>query len=232
MEPVYVGPVQHGLGTVRSGKPVVTRGLKLLLIALLALAMSLLALLVDSITAERSRDAEQARQTLSVQSHVGYISVAPMYQSVERSLKYAPLFLGSVFLAYFLFEIASGRRMHMAQYVLVGVAQLIFYCLLLSFAERIGFDLGFLLGGGATIALLSWNVGWVFRSARLRWQAMGVFSALYAVIYGLLRLQNNALLLGSLCSFAAITGAMYMTRELDWYGVGAARAEPDAAELR
>ena len=151
------------------------------------------------------------------------VEVADPYQSVERALKYAPLVLGLVFLSYFLFEVTASRPVHVAQYVLVGVAQLVFYLLLLSFAERIGFDLGFLLGGAATVLLLSVNAGWVFRSARQRWRALGLFSALYAMIYGLLRMEDNALLIGALGSFAAIAAAMYWTRRLDWYGGGEQR---------
>ena len=53
------------------------------------------------------------------------------YQSVERALKYAPLFIGLVFLTYFLFEVTRGVRAHPAQYILVGLAQSVFYMLLL-----------------------------------------------------------------------------------------------------
>ena len=77
----------------------------------------------------------------------------PKYQSVSRSLKYVLLFIGLLFLSYFVFEVTTGKRVHPAQYVLVGIAHMIFYLLLLSLAERIGFDWGFLVGGGATVAL-------------------------------------------------------------------------------
>jgi len=64
------------------------------------------------------------------------IEQANPYQSVERALKYAPLFIGLVFLTYFLFEAGSGVRAHPAQYVLVGLAQTVFYMLLLSISEN------------------------------------------------------------------------------------------------
>ncbi len=148
---------------------------------------------------------------------VSFIEVADPYQSVTRSLKYVPLFLGLVFLTYFIFETTTGRRVHPAQYILVGMAQIIFYLLLLSFAERIGFDLGFLLAGTATVALLSANAGWIFASRLQGFRALAVFTALYLLIYLLLRLEDNALLVGALASFAAIAAAMYFTRGMDWY---------------
>ncbi|MGH9586514.1 MAG: cell envelope integrity protein CreD [Acidobacteriaceae bacterium] len=91
-----------------------------------------------------------------------FVEVASPYQSVNRSLKYVPLFLGLVFLSYFIFEVTTGKHVHPAQYILVGVAQIIFYLLLLSFAERIGFDLGFLVAGIASLGLLATNDGCIF----------------------------------------------------------------------
>ena len=95
---------------------------------------------------------------------VSFIEVADPYQSVSRSVKYVLLFLGLLFLSYFVFEVTTGKRVHPAQYVLVGMAQLIFYLLLLSLAERVGFDFGFLLAGAATVGLLSANAAWIFNS--------------------------------------------------------------------
>lgn len=161
---------------------------------------------------------------------VSFIEVASPYQSVNRSLKYVPLFLGLVFLSYFIFEVTTGKRIHPAQYILVGMAQIIFYLLLLSFAERIGFDLGFLIAGIASVGLLSANAGWILASRRQGFRALVIFGFLYLLIYLLLRLEDNALLVGALASFAAVTVAMYFTRNLDWYGSLPERAAPSARE--
>ncbi len=149
---------------------------------------------------------------------VSFIEVADPYQSVSRSLKYALLFLGLLFLSYFVFEVTTAKRVHPAQYVLVGIAQIIFYLLLLSLAERVGFDAGFLLAGAATVALLSANAAWVFSSRVQGVRALAIFSLLYALIYLLLRLEDNALLVGAIASFLAVAAAMYFTRGIDWYG--------------
>jgi len=148
---------------------------------------------------------------------ISFVEVADPYQSVDRSLKYVLLFLALLFLTYFVFEVTTGKRVHPAQYILVGGAQLIFYLLLLSLAERIGFDWGFLIAGAATVALLSANAGWVFVSRLQGFRALGIFSLLYTLIYLLLRLEDNALLVGAIASFVAITAAMYFTRRIDWY---------------
>jgi inner membrane protein len=148
---------------------------------------------------------------------VSFVELADPYQSVNRSLKYVLLFLGLLFLSYFIFEVTTGKRVHPAQYILVGIAQIIFYLLLLSFAERIGFDFGFLLAGSATVILLSANAGWIFESRLQGLRALLCFGLLYALIYMLLRLEDNALLVGAIASFLAVAAAMYFTRGIDWY---------------
>ena len=151
-----------------------------------------------------------------------FIELADPYQSVSRSLKYVLLFLGLVFLTYFVFEISTGKRVHPAQYLLVGIAQIIFYLLLLSLSERIGFDWGFLIAGAATVALLSANAAWVFSRRFEAIPAGATFTLLYTLIYLLLRIEDNALLVGAIASFLAVAATMYLTRRIDWYGSPAA----------
>jgi inner membrane protein len=160
-----------------------------------------------------------------------FIEVADPYQSVSRSVKYVLLFLGLIFLTYFVFEVTTGKRVHPAQYLLVGIAQIIFYLLLLSIAERIGFDWGFALAGGATVALLSANAGWVFSSRMQGLRALATFTLLYLVIYLLLRAEDNALLVGALASFLAVAAAMYLTRGIDWYSPLAAVTDATGQQI-
>ena len=158
---------------------------------------------------------------------VSFIEVADPYQSVNRSLKYIALFLGLLFLSYFIFETTTGKRVHPAQYILVGMAQIIFYLLLLSIAERIGFDFAFLIAGASTVILLAANTGWIFSSRMLALRALVIFSFLYALIYTLLRLEDNALLVGAISSFLAVAAAMYFTRRIDWYSSFGAIRTPE-----
>jgi inner membrane protein len=148
---------------------------------------------------------------------VSFVEVADPYQSVNRSLKFVLLFLGLLFLTYFMFEVSTSKRVHPAQYALVGVAQIIFYLLLLSLSERIGFDFGFLVAGAATVCLLAANAAWVFTSRMQGFRALGIFALLYTLIYLLLRLEDNALLVGAVASFLAVAAVMYFTRRIDWY---------------
>jgi len=199
-------------------------GAKLFVIMFLALAMSISGFLVEGLTLERANNhgllaASAEHATEQPKTWLG-IRMADSYRSTRRSVHYITLFLGLVFLTYFLFEVHTGKRVHVAQYALVGVAQTVFYLLLLSFAEHLGFDVSFLIAGACTVALLSINAEWVFLSRMLALKALVVFTILYAFIYVLLRVEAYALLVGAIASFAAVAAAMYLTRNVDWYGSG------------
>jgi inner membrane protein len=193
-------------------------GTKLILVAFLALLMTLPAFFVGGLVSERSRGTadtvQQAAATPQLLAGLP-IKLVDSYRSVNRSLKYVLLFLGLVFITYFIFEATTGKRVHPAQYVLVGTAQLIFYLLLLSLAEKIGFDLAFLFAGGATVALLSTNAAWVFVKRAQGIRAFAIFAPLYTLIYLLLRLEADALLIGAISSFLAVAAVMYFTRHID-----------------
>jgi inner membrane protein len=148
---------------------------------------------------------------------VSFVELADPYQSVTRSVKYGLLFIGLVFLAYFVFEVTTGKRVHPAQYLLIGVAQIVFYLLLLSIAERTGFDIAFAIAAVATVVLISTYAGWVFESRKQGIRALVAFSFLYGLIYFLLRLEDEALLVGAFASFVAVAAVMYFTRGIDWY---------------
>ena len=153
---------------------------------------------------------------------VSLIPASDPYQTVVRALKYAVMFVGLVFLTFFVFEALSGQRVHAAQYLLVGLAQMAFYLLLLSFSEYLGFDAAFAIAAGATVVLMGLYAGAAFKSRARGAQALGVFSLVYGLIYLLLSLEDFALLAGSIASFLGLAGAMYLTRNLDWYGGKAA----------
>ena len=112
----------------------------------------------------------------------------------------------------------SGARIHGVQYLLIGGAQVVFYLLLLSLAEQIGFDLAYLAGGGcdrgADLALCV--VGAQKLDAR-RLSCSRVLSVLYALLFLLLKQEDYALVIGASAAFAAIAVTMYVTRNVDWY---------------
>jgi len=208
-------------------------GTKFFVVILLAVGMSISGFLVEGLTTERAENhgvLAASTENPSVQPTTVFgVRLADSYRAIHRSLHYITLFLGLVFLTYFLFEVLTGKRLHPAQYVLVGVAQTIFYLLLLSLAEHMGFDLSYLIAGTSTVVLFAINTEWVFHSRKLALRSFGVFTILYVFIYILLRVEAYALLVGAIASFAAVAAAMYITRNVDWYGNGAQMANATAA---
>ncbi len=212
-------------------------GMKLFLVCVLALFMTVPSFFVRGLVGERSQGVANAVQNTTSQNGAqrvfpwSSIKMVDSYRSVTRSLKYVLLFLGLVFLTYFVFEATTGRRVHPAQYVLVGTAQIIFYLLLLSLSDKIGFDFAFLLAGAATVGLLSINASWVFLSRLQGARALVIFGLLYTLIYMLLRLEDDALLIGAIASFMAVAAVMYFTRRIDWYSSLPGLGSPDAPPI-
>lgn len=151
---------------------------------------------------------------------VKFVSTDNPYQTVNRALKYSVLFIGLVFLAYFLFEVVVGTPVHPAQYILIGLAQAIFYLLLLAFAERIGFVPAFAIASALTIFVTAGYAGAVFGGRSYIWKAGTVFAIVYGLLFVLMRMEDFALMVGALASFTAIAATMYLTRDVDWYGTG------------
>jgi inner membrane protein len=153
---------------------------------------------------------------------VSFVAADDIYQGVSRAIEYGVMFIGIVFLATLVFEAVSGKKAHAAQYVLVGLAQCVFYLLLLSITEIIGFTQAFLIAAAATVLLLAYYAGASFRSAAVGFKALLGLSVLYGAMYVLMTLEDFALLAGSVTVFAVIAATMIATRRIDWYGRAAA----------
>jgi inner membrane protein len=142
------------------------------------------------------------------------------YQKVLRSVKYGILFVLLPFLVFFLFESFSGRKVHPMQYLLVGFAECLFYLLLLSVSEHLGFGLTYLLASLVTIALISFYAGFALGDRRRGLLFAPVLAAAYGFLYAALRSEDYALLIGSLGLFVILAGVMILTRKVDWYRPG------------
>jgi len=140
------------------------------------------------------------------------------YQVVSRAAKYATMFLAVAFMAVFVLELRSSRRVHAVQYLLVGFAMAFFYVLLLSFAEQTGFLKAYLIASAATAGLISAYVGLVQASV-LKGLVMGlVLSLLYGLLYMILQLEDYALLAGAIAGFLMLAVVMFATLRVNWSG--------------
>lgn len=140
-----------------------------------------------------------------------------IYQQTTRSVKYGNMFIVVTFTAFFLVEIVRKLMLHPMQYLLVGLALVIFFLLLLSLSEHMAFGLAYLIAAAACIGLIG-----VYMSAVLKKRSNGlgvvsVLAVLYGMLYGILKSEDIALVMGSILLFALLAVVMLVTRKLDWY---------------
>lgn len=151
---------------------------------------------------------------------VSFIDPVDQYLKSDRAIKYALLFIALTFAGFFLFEVLKRLSVHPIQYGLVGMSLALFYLLLLSFSEHLGFELAYGLSAGACVLLIGFYVTHVLHSWARGLGFTAGLAALYGMLYGLLSAEDYALLMGSLLVFGLLTCVMVLTRKLDWYGLG------------
>jgi inner membrane protein len=166
------------------------------------------------------------RQPVLENFSVALADPVDVYRLTDRAAKYAMMFIVLTFAAFFVLEMVRRWRIHPMQYLMIGTALVLFFLLLLSFAEQLGFVWAYLLASLGCIGLLTYYLRHVLHGWRPA-MAMGtMLTALYGVLYGILLSEDNALMMGSLLLFGVLAGIMVATRKLDWYSVMAAPASP------
>ncbi len=151
---------------------------------------------------------------------VGLIEPVNLYSKVDRAVKYGFLFIGFTFLAFLLFDIVGGARVAAAEYLMTGAGLVLFFVLLLAFAEVIGFTAAYLVASAAIIGLLTAYSAAVLKSWRRARFIGALLLGLYALLYVLLSLEAWSLLIGSILLFVALAGVMYATRNVEWSSIG------------
>jgi len=151
---------------------------------------------------------------------VGLFQEVNFYTMVDRSIKYSILFISLTFLTFFLYEVLAGLRIHPVQYLLVGLAIALFYLLLLSVAEIVGFLPAYLISTLSVTTLITGYCVSVLKVKKRAFTIMALLIALYSYLYILLQLEDWALLFGSVFLFGVLGTVMYITRNLDWYSIG------------
>lgn len=139
------------------------------------------------------------------------------YQKSTRTVKYALLFVALTFMAFFFSETMNKVRLHPFQYLLIGLALIVFYTLLISISEHLSFGKGYLISSVATILLITGYARGILGKASLAVAVCGVLTVLYGYLYILLQLEDLALLLGSIGLFVILAIVMYLTRKINWH---------------
>lgn len=154
---------------------------------------------------------------------VKLIQTADIYQKSMRLAKYSILFLFFTFAAFFFSEIAGRRKIHPLQYILVGLAILIFYTLVLSLSEYIHFNWAYLLSAASVVFIITGYARAILSDARFAWWIAGLLALLYGYLFIVLQLEDYALIMGSVGLFVILAAVMFLTRKINWYEIESAR---------
>lgn len=137
------------------------------------------------------------------------------YTQIYRACNYGILFIGMSLVVVFIFEIVSKKAAHYVQYGVVGFSLVIFYLLLLSLSEHIGFEWSYLV---SSLAIVIPNSLYITSMTSSKKFGIGMFiflSGIYAILFSILRMEQYALLTGSLLILAVLYAVMYLTKKED-----------------
>ena len=139
------------------------------------------------------------------------------YQQNERAVKYAYLIVLLTFAIVFFIELRRECPIHPVQYLLVGIAIMLFYTLLLSFSEHLSFLVAYIIATVMTVTLLALYLGGIMHDRKVGLLIGGILTVCYMFIYILLQIESYALLVGSIGLFAILAAAMSASRKVEWY---------------
>jgi len=148
---------------------------------------------------------------------VNLVDTLDQYQQNMRSAKYSLMFIALTFVVFFFVEILTGKKIHPIQYLLVGIALILFYSLLLSVSEQINFGKAYLLASIATIGLIAAYAQSIFKNRMHTTILASFLGILYIFLYVVLQLEDLALLFGSAGLFVILGVIMYISRKIRWY---------------
>lgn len=148
-----------------------------------------------------------------------------VYQKSMRVAKYAMLFIVLTYLVFFFVEILNKVLIHPIQYILVGLALVLFYILMLAFSEHIYFDWAYLLAALMTIGLIYFYARAILKSGKLAAMTAAILTILYSFIFVIIQMQDYALLVGSIGVFLILAVTMHFSRKIDWFDLKKGKVE-------
>lgn len=138
------------------------------------------------------------------------------YQKTTRTSKYSLLIIALTFISLFLTEIIRKQRIHVFNYVLIGAAMIIYYSLLLSFSEQIGFNAAYIVASVATIGLITAFIWSLLKNKIAALLFALILAVFYIFIFVIIQLEDLALMVGSIALFIIIGTLMYFSRKINW----------------
>ncbi|EMG7547351.1 cell envelope integrity protein CreD [Vibrio alginolyticus] len=151
------------------------------------------------------------------QMGVDLIDPVDHYLKSHRAVNYSLLVITLVFASFFLLELFQARPVHPVQYGFIGLALALFYLLLISMSEHLGFNWAYVVSAVASTGLLSVYVSGMLSNTKHGVIFGACLLTLYGLLFGLLQAESYALVMGTLLCFAILSFTMVITRNIDWY---------------
>lgn len=150
-------------------------------------------------------------------AYVTFVNPADHYTKTDRSIKYGFIVIALTLLSIFLIELTlhkRGKSINPLHYLLTGLSLVLFYSLLLSFSEVIGFGWSYLIASIMTVALNTLYFRAILRELKTALLLGGILSFLYLSIYMLLQMKSYALMVGSVWLFAILAFVMFFSAKV------------------
>jgi inner membrane protein len=141
------------------------------------------------------------------------------YQKTMRTSKYGLMIIVLTFLSFFMIELFSKKVIHPIQYLLIGLALIIFYSILLAISEYILFQYSYLISSLLIIALIGFYAKSIYQSRQISFIVTGMLMMFYGFMYVILQLQDYSLLIGTIALFIILAAIMFFTRKINWFDV-------------
>jgi len=138
------------------------------------------------------------------------------YQKSERSSKYGFMVIGLTLLVFLLIQIVSKIYIHPFQYVMIGLALVMFYTLLISISEHSNFLTAYSISGMSVLGLITLYSRAILKGFKFPLLIAISLGGLYGFIYVIIQLENYALLVGSIGLFTILGIVMFASRKIDW----------------
>lgn len=145
---------------------------------------------------------------------VRFLQPVTQYKQTERSLKYAIFIIILIFLTGLFVEFLTKKNIHLVQYLVIGIALVLFYSLLLAISEFMVYGWAYLIASVMTVSALTLYFRAILRNSSA--YLLGVLVACaFAVSYMLLQMETYAFLCGTLILFVLICVMMFFTRNMN-----------------
>lgn len=137
------------------------------------------------------------------------------YILIERLTKYVLLFIAMTFVTVLAFEIVAKRTVSLVQYVVIGVALVLFYMVLLSLNEHTNFTISYIVAALLMSSMVALYLKAVLDSKRNAICVFLLLLAMYAVLFAIVHIQAYALLVGTILLVIMLGVVMFITRKLN-----------------